>query len=279
MPLLATRLLSTGLLATGRLVGVVHLLPTPGAPAGIPAGSRDGMERLLERAVQDARSYVAGGIDALVVENFHDAPFHKTDVEPATIAALALAVDRVRSVAGVTAVGVNVLRNDARGALGVAAATGAAFVRINVHTGAMFTDQGLIEGRAAETMRERAQLCPDVLVLADVHVKHATPVQGETLEDAARDVVLRGRADGVIVSGVATGSAPEVERIARIRGAVGIDVPLLIGSGFTCENAAALLAHADGAIVGTAAKVGGAVEAPVDVDRVRGLVDAAARAR
>jgi predicted TIM-barrel enzyme len=60
------------------------------------------------------------------------------------------------------------------------AATGARFVRVNVHTGAAVTDQGLIQGRAAETLRERQRLCPDVALLCDVQVKHATPLGGES---------------------------------------------------------------------------------------------------
>ena len=269
------------LLAQRRLIGVVHLAPTPGAAAwtGSTAGSSAAMARSLEGAIRDSRAYVEGGVDALIVENFHDAPFVKTGVEPAAIAALALAVDRVRSVPGVAEVGVNVLRNDAHAALGIAAATGATFVRVNVHTGSMFTDQGLVEGRSSETMRERARICPEVFVLADVHVKHATPVPGEALEDAARDAVHRGRADGLIVSGVATGAPPDVARIARVRDAVGADVPLLVGSGLRVDNAKALLAQADAAIVGTAAKVDGNVAEPVDVARVRALMAAATPVR
>ena len=254
-----------------RLIGVVHLPPTPGAP-GAESGA---MERLVESAVRDASAYVAGGITSLVVENFHDAPFFKEDVRPSSLAAMTVAAARVKGVEGVLSLGINVLRNDALAALGIAAATGADFIRVNVHTGSMYTDQGLIEGRAAATMRERARLCPSVRVLADVHVKHAAPVAGEQLEDAARDAALRGRADGLIVSGAATGAPPDPSRVERVRSAVGGVVPILIGSGFGVENARALLGHADAAIVGTAAKVDGDVLAPVDVDRVRALVEAA----
>ncbi len=255
-----------------RLIGVLHLLPTPGAPIA----GEDAMASLVARAEADAQAYVAGGISTLVVENYHDAPFFKDEVGPATCAAMTVAAARVLALTGVDSLGINVLRNDARGALGVAAAVGADFIRVNVHTGSMYTDQGLIEGRSADTMRQRAALCPRVRVLADVHVKHATPVAGEVLEDAARDAVHRGRADGLIVSGVATGAPPSAERVERVRHAVGDSVPILIGSGFNLENAGALLAHADRAIVGTAAKQDGDVLAPVDPDRVRALVAAAA---
>lgn len=252
------------------LIGVVHLRPTPGAPLGTAVD----MAELLGAAAVDARAYVAGGIRDLVVENFHDAPFVKTGVSAGTIAALALALDRVRAVEGVQEVGVNVLRNDARAALGIAAATGAAFIRVNVHSGAMYTDQGLIEGRAAETMAERERFARSVRVFADVHVKHATPIAGEELADAARDAVFRGRADALVVSGRATGSAPSVERVREVRDAIGDAAPVFVGSGLDVGNAGGLRAAASGAIVGSSVKRDGDVGAPVDSARVRELVRA-----
>ena len=247
------------------LIGVVHLSATPGAPR-----ANGTVEELLAAAARDARAYLAGGADALIVENFGDVPFHAGAVPPETVAVLALALARVRALAGAVPVGVNVLRNDARAGLGLAAATGAGFLRVNVHCGTMFTDQGRIEGRAAETLRERARLCPEVLLLADVHVKHARPVAGETLEEAARDTFRRGLADVLVVSGEATGQAPSAERVARVHAAVP-EAPLLLGSGLEAGNARALLGAARGALVGTSLKRGGRVEEPVDEARVAEL--------
>jgi membrane complex biogenesis BtpA family protein len=218
------------------------------------------LERLIAAAVADADDLVRGGVDALIVENFGDAPFWKESVPSETIAALALVVDAVqRTVKGRVPVGVNVLRNDVRAALGIAAATGASFVRVNVHTGSAATDQ---------TLRERARLCPHVAIWADVHVKHATPLGRETIAEAAQDAAHRGLADALIVTGAATGSAPDARRVEDVRAAVQ-GAAIYVGSGVTEANAALLLAHADGAIVGTALKHGGRVSAPVDPERVQ----------
>jgi membrane complex biogenesis BtpA family protein len=255
-------------------VGVVHLLPTPGAPA---FGGR--FEAVLERAVRDARALVDGGVDALLVENFGDAPFFAQAVPSETVAALACALHEVQRVAAGRPVGVNVLRNDARAALGLAAVSGAAFVRINVHTGAMVTDQGVIEGRAAETLRERARLCPSVAILADVHVKHATPLGSETLVEAALDAHQRGAADALILTGPRTGSPPARANFLEVREHLG-SCPLLIGSGLDEHDSQGLLALADGAIVGTALKRSGRVDEPVEearVARMRARFDAARR--
>jgi len=271
------------------LIGVVHLGPLPGAPrwsAGERAESADStrtaawpLERVLAAAVRDARALTANGCDALVVENFGDVPFHPTNVPSETIAAMALAVRAVIEIAPRIPVGVNVLRNDARAALGICAATGASFVRVNVHAGAAVTDQGIVEGRAFETLRERARLAPGVAILADAHVKHATPLSRETLAESVADLVHRALCDGVIVSGSATGRPPDAERVRAARSAAG-DVPVWIGSGLDERNAATLMEHATGAIVGTSLKEDGRVENPVDparVRRLRALFDVLAR--
>ncbi len=250
------------------LAGVVHLLPLPGAP-------RFGgdLERVLRRAVADARVYAEAGFDAVVVENFGDAPFFPRRVPPETVAALAVATRAVREAVDLP-VGVNCLRNDGVSALAVAAAAGAAFVRVNVLVGAAVADQGVLEGEAHEVQRTRARLAPAVSVLADVRVKHAVPLAERPLEEEALDAVERGLSDGVIVSGARTGAMPDPRDLERLAAALGARVPILVGSGLAAANAKELLSIADGAIVGTSVKRGGVVTAPVDPRRAAALVRA-----
>lgn len=254
--------------APGGIIGMVHLPPLPGSPRW--GGS---MATVVDRARVDAAALADGGVDAVLVENFGDAPFHPDRLPPETVAALAVAAAAVAAEVSVP-LGINALRNDAAAALAVAAAVGASFIRVNIHTGAMVTDQGWIEGQAAHTLRERERIAPAVAILADVLVKHATPPAGLTLERAARDAWERGLADGLIVSGPGTGeatSAEEVDRVQRILPAA----PVLVGSGVTAETARALLQTAHGAIVGTALERDGISGARVDPARVRALVAAA----
>lgn len=248
---------------------MVHLAPLPGAP-------RFGgdLDAVLAAARRDADTLAAAGFDALMVENFGDAPFFAETVPPVTIAAVTRAVLAVAG-AGLP-VGVNVLRNDACGALAVAAATGAGFIRVNVLSGVMHTDQGTITGRAAEVSRLRAAIAPEVAVLADVFVKHAVPPAGLTVEQAAADLWERAGADGVVVSGSGTGAPVDRDRLARVADAIP-GAPLYIGSGATPETAAALLERCAGIIVGTAVKVGGVTTNPVDPERARAFAAALGR--
>jgi membrane complex biogenesis BtpA family protein len=251
---------------------MVHLEPLPGSPRW--AGS---LAAVTARAVADARALADGGFDACLVENYGDAPFAPRAVDPATVAAMAVVVAEVGRAVRVP-VGVNVLKNDARAALAVAAATGATFIRVNVHVGAVVADQGLLEGEAHDTLRYRRLLGTDTRLFVDVGGKHAVPLAPVELEQVARDAAHRGLADALVVSGPATGAATPLGDVERVR-AVVPDHPLLVGSGVTLETVGPLLAIADGAIVGTWLKVGGRMGSPVDPERVRALVRAAPAAR
>jgi uncharacterized protein len=246
------------------LIGVIHLPALPGAP-----NFNGNFDAILERAVADAKSYEKGGADALVIENFGDAPFTSKSVAPETIAAMARAGTEVRRATKLP-IGYNVLRNDARAALGLAASCDGAFIRVNIHSGAMITDQGLIEGQAYDTVRTRQHLCPDVKIVCDVHVKHAVPFGDWTLEDAARDTWERGAVNALIVSGVGTGHPASVEDVQTVRQSVH-DAPILIGSGFNTDNAPTLLPFINGAIVGSSLKKDGKLDNLVDPKRVAAL--------
>lgn len=251
------------------LLGVVHLPALPGSPR---FESRD---EVLAIALADAEALVAGGLDGFIVENFGDFPFEKDRVPVAVVAEMAVLVERLRRAVGdAPLIGVNVLRNDAMAALAVAGAAGGDFLRVNVLSGVMFTDQGIMEGRAAELARERRRLGCSVEILADVAVKHATPPPGFSLEQSAKDTAYRALADGLIVTGSGTGAAAEVGDVKRVRGAVP-DRPLFVGSGVSADSIAGVLAVADGIIVGTALKERGRVELPVARERVRELVERA----
>jgi hypothetical protein len=252
------------------LLGMVHLRPLPGSPRW--GGS---MDEVVEAAARDARALAGAGFDGVIVENYGDIPFEPGAVAPATVAALAACAREVRREIGPdTLLGVNALRSDASAALAAAVAANADLIRVNVHTGAAWTDQGLIQGQAHRTLRERRQLGSDVAILADVLVKHAQPVAPADPAVVARETVERGSADGLVVTGPATGAAVDLERLRAVVEAVP-GTPVLAGSGVTPESLPAILDVAAGAIVGTWLKDGGRTDAPVDADRAALLVASA----
>ncbi len=258
--------------ASHPVVGMCHLLALPGAP------DYDGDRTAIrERAVADARRLESGGVDAILLENYGDAPFVPDSVPPHVVAEMTAIASQIGDAVDCP-LGINVLRNDAEAALSIAAAVDAAFVRVNVHAGAAVTDQGILEGRAHETLRLRERIDADVALLADVHVKHATPLADRPIDAVAVETLERGRADGVIVTGGGTGHATaieSVEDVATALGAAGLEQPVFVGSGVTPATVGEYLAAgADGCIVGTALKRDGVTHHPVEESRVQSLTEA-----
>ncbi len=251
-----------------RLIGMVHLAPLPGSPRWQGA-----MSGVVDSALADAHALIEGGMDALLVENYGDVPFAPRRVHAATVAAMSVVAAEIRRALPRAPLGISVLKNDARAALAIACAVDARFIRVSVHAGTVVADQGLVQSDAYATLRDRRLLSADIAIFADVYGKHAAPLAPVDLEQHARDLTHRGLADGLVVSGHATGALTPRADLKRVRGAVP-EVPLIVGSGVTSETAAELLLMADALIVGTAVKHDGRVGHGVDVERVRRLVAA-----
>lgn len=252
------------------IIGVVHLLPLPTSPRW--GGN---LKAVIDRAEQEATALASGGVDGIMIENFFDAPFPKDKVDPAVISAMSLVIQRLMNLITLP-VGVNVLRNDAHSAMAVASCVQAQFIRVNVLTGVMATDQGLIEGQAHQLLRYRRELGSDVKILADVLVKHARPLGSPNLTTAVQETIERGLADGVILSGWATGSPPSLEDL-ELASAAANGTPVFIGSGANWENIPQLIQAADGVIVSSSLKRRGQIDQPIDPIRVSQFVESMRR--
>ena len=246
------------------LIGMVHLKALPGAPRF--SGT---LTRVIDSAIADAVALDQGGIDMIMIENYGDVPFEHAEVGAHTIAAMTAAVSEITKAVS-RPIGINVLRNDPIAALAIAATCDAVMIRVNVHTGAVVADQGIIEGRARRTLDYRRSLGLSTLILADINVKHALPLVAFPAAVAAADAVERGLADGLIVTGHKTGAPLDIDELREVRNAV--DVPVLAGSGVTADSVEEILSLCDGAIVGSWLKVQGGIGRPVDRKRVAELV-------
>ncbi len=224
------------------LIGMVHLPALPGSPNNTQA-----FESIVEYAVKEAKKLERAGLDGAIVENMGDTPLIKSGLPAYTIASMAVIVREIARSVGIK-IGVNMLRNACVEALSVAYISGGSFIRCNVLTGAYATDQGIVEGCAAELLRLRKYLDAKVLVFGDVHVKHAHPIYNVEIEQAAADMVERGGADAVIVSGPRSPDPPPMERVQRVKAAV--KKPVIIGSGLSLSNIVDYYKIADGLILG-----------------------------
>lgn len=250
------------------LIGNVHLPPLPGTPRY----SRAPVSDLIEIALADVRAYQDGGMDGLMLENHGDVPFLKPDrIGPEVIAAMSAIVQAI-SEQTTLPFGINLLANHAVGALAIAHATGAQFVRVNQWVNGYVANEGYLDGLSGEALRYRRMIgAESVAIFADVHVKHGAHVvtSDRGVSELARDTEFFD-ADVAIATGNRTGDAIPVEEIVEIR--AGTTMPVIGGSGITAANAPDLLPQLDGAIVGSSLKTNGHWSGPVRREKVEELV-------
>lgn len=257
------------------IIGNIHCLPLPGAPAY----ERGGMVRALERAVEDALMMAEGGIDGIIIENAGDIPYARPEnIGHETVAALTAIMAEISRVVQVP-LGVICVANGVLPSVAIAVATGAKFVRANLWAHAYVGVEGIMNGCAAEALRYRANLhAADIAVLADVHVKFgAHALTGDrSIADLAADVEFAG-ADVLVASGTRTGQATTIEEVRSVK--AGTSREVIVGSGLDADNASRLLEVADGAIVGSWLKETGHWTGRVSSERVKTLMKVVAACR
>jgi len=250
------------------VIGVVHLAPLPGAPRY----EGGGVEAIYQRGLEDARAYLDGGCDSVIIENHGDVPFAKPDdIGPETASHMAVVSDRICRELG-RPIGINVLANAAIPALAIASAAGAGFIRVNQWANAYVANEGFIEGEAARAMRYRARLRANgIRIFADAHVKHGAHaiVADRPVEEQVKDLVFFD-ADAVIATGQRTGHAADLGYIRMIKEASGL--PTLVGSGVTPDNARDILDIVDGVIVASSLKYDGVWWNQVELARVKAFI-------
>ena len=243
------------------LIGMVHVGALPGTPR-----SREPLDAVIERAVDEARVYASAGYTAVMIENMHDRPYLAGAVGPEIVAAMTAVGCEVRRATKLP-LGVQVLAGANREALAVALACGASFIRTEAFVFAHIADEGLLQSDAGTLLRHRRAIGAEAIrVFADIkkkHSAHAITADVGLVETArAAEFAL---ADGVIVTGFTTGHAADPAEVAAVAGAVGI--PTLVGSGLSPENLARYAA-AQGFIVGSSVKHGGLWSNALDPVRV-----------
>lgn len=253
------------------LIGMLHLGPI------LEGRECPSLEEVESQAVSEALQLAKAGFDAVMVENLGDAPYYPEKVPPHTIAGMtriAVAIQSAfRDLPNPPQLGINVMRNDSTAAIAISAAARGSFIRVNVHSGVMITDQGVIHGKAHQSTRYRDQFHPNCSIFADVRVKHAAPLAERPLKQEAIELWKRSRADAIILTGAQTGDVIVPHELRGLRQALP-DCPLIAGSGVTPEQLSQLLPYIEGIIVGTWLKEDADVSKRIDPERAEHFVQA-----
>ncbi|WFO76245.1 BtpA/SgcQ family protein [Desulfurococcaceae archaeon MEX13E-LK6-19] len=253
-------MIDEGFFSKKPVIGVIHLPPLPGSPCHNIESSID---FIIDNAIRDAKIYIDNGVDAIILENFMDAPFAVRVLEPETLSTMSIIAWEIQKEIG-KPIGINVLRNSGVEALSIACITGLDFIRVNALVEHVWAPEGLLTPIARDIMLKKKMLRCNVKVFADVNVKHGLSMF--PLEMAIKETEERGMADALIVTGQRTGEAPSpglvyyVKKISK--------KPVIIGSGVNLFNIRLYFRIADGFIVGTYFKKNGVTKNPVDPARV-----------
>lgn len=250
------------------IIGMVHLKALPGS-----CGFDGDLGKIYEYALRDLKALEEGGAHGAIIENFSDVPYTTTSPLE-TLTAMTAIVARLRQET-VIPLGVNFQFNCAREEMAIAYTCGAEFIRVEAFVENRVGPFGLTLAQGPELMRYRAQLNADVLIFADINVKHTYPMVPQDISLNLAEAVASG-AHAVIVTGAMTGKNPSPEEVKLVKQQVS-NTPVLVGSGVSADNIREFMKWADGVIVGSSIKYEGRVENPVDPERVRKLVDLSSR--
>ncbi|MBW7455981.1 BtpA/SgcQ family protein [Paenibacillus sepulcri] len=252
------------------VIGMIHLKALPGSPH-FQGGNLDA---IFDFAMNDVRAFEEGKVDGLMLENSWDIPFSKPeDIGMDTTAAFAALAVRIKQETNLP-IGINCLANAAIPALAVAKAADLPYVRVNQWVNAYVANEGFIEGASAKAMRFRSNIKGEnIKIFADVHVKHGSHsiVADRSLADQTRDAIFFD-ADVLIATGNRTGHETSVDEVKGIKS--NTDLPVIVGSGMSVDNAANILSECNGCIVGSSLKIDGKWWNPVDVDRAKAFMHA-----
>ena len=262
------------------IIGMVHFSALQGSEGF------ESKEVVLERARQDLAALQEGGVDVIMFENNFDTP--KFAELPASIAQHF--EELIAELAPETKLpwGIVPLWNDYRFGFEMCKKYGGLMVRVPVFVDSVETVYGEFVANAKKVFEVRKEVgVEDVLILADVQVKHAKMLNPRPFTESVEEA-MQELADGIIVTGTWTGDPPSVEQCAEARSTVGDRGLVLTGSGMTAENLHSFAPYLDGCIVGTAFKAGERAEGKegpnvvgpetrYDVDRIKTFMQAASR--
>ncbi len=253
------------------LIGMVHVGALPGSPA-----NETSIELIASQAAAEALLLADAGFDGILIENMHDAPYIHGDRHGPDVAAAMTRVGLEVLARVNLPIGVQILSGGNRHALAVANAIGGSFIRCENFVFSHVADEGLLaEAEAGPLLRYRRSINAEtVAVLADIKKKHASHAitADLSLEEAVHAAEFF-RADGVVITGVATGKPTDLADVRRAKSATRL--PVIVGSGVTETTVAKTLELADAVIVGSAIKQDGTWRTPVCPKRAAALVRAA----
>jgi membrane complex biogenesis BtpA family protein len=250
------------------VIGMIHVPALPGTPQ-----NRLSIDEMCSLCVEEARVYNQNGIDAVMIENMNDLPYLNGRVGPEITAAMAVIGHLVKKEMKDREVGIQILAAANKEALAVAKAASLDFIRVEGFVFAHIADEGFINSCAGELLRYRKAIdATQIKIFTDIKKKHSSHSITSDIDIAetakAAEFFL---SDGIIVTGISTGSEPSLEEVKKVKKIS--QLPVIIGSGINPENIDKFFPFADAFIVGTYLKRDSNWRNSPDPQRIKRLME------
>ena len=248
------------------VIGLCHFKALPGDPLYDEKG---GMEAVFQAALADVMALQEGGIDGIQFTNEFSLPYGtKADLEALT--AMAVLIGRLKPYIKVP-FGANCI-GDTKASIALCSACGASFTRGSYH-GTWATNHGLLNGECHDVYRLRRQLhCDDLKLVHYVVPESSLDVGGRDPLFALKSHYFLNKPDALGICGMVAGQQVDVELLSKFRESYP-EAVLFAVTGVSEKNASKIMSVADAAFVGTSIKKDGIFENPVDVERVKRLME------
>ncbi|XP_043515682.1 uncharacterized protein F13E9.13, mitochondrial isoform X1 [Frieseomelitta varia] len=251
------------------VIGMIHVGSLPGTPS-----YNGNTKQLISNAIKEAVIYSECNIDGVLVENMHDVPYVRPkDLTPEITTMMTRICTEIRKILSENIpCGIQILAGCNREAIAVAKAANFQFIRAEGFVFSHIADEGFTDACAGTLLRYRKQIdADDILIFADIKKKHSS--HAITSDVSLSETIKAAKfflADGIILTGAATGDPASVSEFTEIKQTT--EIPVLIGSGITKDNIKDYLTS-DAVIVGSHFKVGGTWENKVDKEKVRNFME------
>ncbi len=227
------------------IIAMIHVQALPGTPS-----SEYKIDKIVEKALMEARLYKRAGVDAIAMENMHDTPYLKRDVGHEISTAMAVVAYEVKKEIQIPC-GLQILAGANKAAIAAAHSAGLDFIRAEGFVFAHVADEGIMDSDAGDLLRYRKAIGAEkIAIFTDIKKKHSShSITSDTDIAETAQAAEFFNSDGLIITGQSTGKKASTNEIELTKSKV--KLPVLIGSGINIDNVADFLTISDGLIVGS----------------------------
>ncbi|MBO4919392.1 MAG: BtpA/SgcQ family protein [Erysipelotrichaceae bacterium] len=235
-----------------KVIGMVHLLPLPAN-----AAYKGNKEEIIRFALEDAKTLIDCGVDAIMLENFNDWPQYADEIPWESYTLMTAIASKIRDICPIP-FGVNVEMNAWYQEWIMAWAVNADFIRLEAFVDNRAGSFGYIPACSTPLSKVMKDYPAEVMLFADVHTAETYGNPDVPINELAHNAIGHD-AHAIVVTENDSCKRITVDDVRLMREEIG-DFPIIVGSGVKTSNVLDYFEYADAVIVGRGFKTGDRVD-------------------